>query len=192
LYNVIKVRDVVRIPPSKFGRPLEEVALEELREQYEGSVVILKNPFTGEEKKEPSIIVTILGLSIEPSGKIIPGDGATYHNVEFEALVFHPFLKEVVEGDVVTVTKNRLYVDLGVLDGFIYISQVADEKVTYDPGRGALFLEESKKYVDKGDVVRARIFNISPMPGKGLRVHMTMRQPGMGKVGQGGRVEQEG
>ncbi|MEM0378510.1 MAG: DNA-directed RNA polymerase [Thermosphaera sp.] len=182
MYNVIRVKDVVRIPPSKFGRPLEEVALEELRELYEGTVVVLKNPFTGEEKKEPSVIVTILRLNVDPSGKIIPGDGATYHNVEFEALVFHPQVKEVVEGEVVTVTKNGLYVDLGVLDGFIYINQVADEKVSYDAGRGSLLLEESKKYIEKGDVVRARIFNVSPMPGKGLRVHMTMRQPSMGKI----------
>ncbi|MEM4602135.1 MAG: S1 RNA-binding domain-containing protein, partial [Desulfurococcaceae archaeon] len=93
-----------------------------------------------------------------------------------------PFEKEVIEGEVVSVTRAGIYVNLGVIDGFIHINQVADEKVVFDAARGSLLLEESRKYVEKGDKVRARVYVTGIMPGKGIRIHMTMRQPGMGKL----------
>ncbi|MCD6196871.1 MAG: DNA-directed RNA polymerase [Staphylothermus sp.] len=171
VYRLYRVRDVVRIPPEKFSKPLEEAALEELRKTYEG--IITKNM---------GIIVTVLDAKIEPEGKIIPGDGATYHKAEFTLLAFYPFIKEVVEGEVNTVVAHGVFVDLGASDGFIFINQIADEKIDYDPTRPALILRESRKILEKGDKVRARVYNVAPLPGKGLRVQMTMRQPYLGKI----------
>jgi DNA-directed RNA polymerase subunit E' len=174
LYKLVKVKGVVRIPPEKFGRPLEEVAWEELRREYEG--VLTTNA---------GLVVAILDVKVSEYGKIIHGDGATYHDVEFTALTFDPFLKEVVEGEVLNVTESGLFMDLGPLDGFIYIGQVSEEHVEYDSSRQALILKGGKKTVERGDVVRARIYNIGLQPGKGLRIQLTMRQVGLGKVEEG-------
>jgi DNA-directed RNA polymerase subunit E' len=179
MFALVEVKDYVRIPPSKFGRPLEEVVHEELRNKYEGALIAVET-----EGKKPSlgIVLSITEANCDPLGMIIPGDGASYHKVTFNALVFMPFEKEVVEGQVVSVTRAGLYVNLGVLDGFIHINQVADERVVFDAARGSLLLEESRRYVEKGDDVRARIYVVSTLPGKGLRIHMTMRQPWLGKL----------
>ena len=38
MWRVLTIEDYVRIPPSRFGEPLEKVAYEQLREQYEGKI----------------------------------------------------------------------------------------------------------------------------------------------------------
>jgi len=171
VYRLYRVRDVVRIPPNKFNKPLEEAAWEELRRTYEG--VITRNV---------GIIVTVFDVRVNPQGRIVPGDGATYHEAEFNMLVFFPFIKEVVEGEINTIVAHGAFVDLGASDGFVYINQIADERIEYDPTRPALILRETKRMLEKGDWVRARVYNVAPLPGKGLRVQLTMRQPFLGKV----------
>jgi len=178
LFAIIRAKDSVRVPPAKFNKPFKEAVLEELKSKYEGALISVE--YDGQNLA--GIVVAVINVEADPLGVLIPGDGASYHEVLLDALVFMPFEKEVVESEVVSVTRAGLYVNLGVLDGFIYINQVADEKVTFDSARGALVLEESRRYVEKGDVIRARIYVTGIMPGKGLRIHMTMRQPGLGKL----------
>ncbi|ACL11671.1 DNA-directed RNA polymerase [Desulfurococcus amylolyticus] len=190
MYSLIRVNDVIRIPPAKFGRPVKDVALEELRSKYEGTIASIESK-GGEHKL--GIIVTIIDVKVDENGRILPGDGATYHDVEMSALVFSPFIKEVVEGEAVTVAKSGIYLNLGVLDGFIHINQVSEEKVSYDNTRSAIMLEESHRTIEKGDILRAKIYTIGILPGKGLRIHMTMKQPYLGKLEwvskQGGQGE---
>ena len=179
VYVLLRVRDSVRIPPSKFNRPLEEVALEELRKKYEGVIISVEKE---RGHVQYGIIISVVEVDVNPMGVLIPGDGAPYHKVLFTAIAFMPFIKEVVEGEVVSVTRSGLYVNLGPIDGFIHINQVADERTTFDPARGSLLLEESKRYVNREDVVRARVYALGLLPGKGIRINMTMRQPGLGKL----------
>lgn len=178
MFAVIRIKDYVRIPPVKFSKPLEEAVIEELRSKYEGAIVNIEH----DQTSIFGIVIAVLKADVDQLGVIIPGDGASYHKTVFESLVFAPFEQEVVEGEVVSVTRTGLYVNLGVIDGFIHINQVSDERTTFDIARGSLLLEESRRYVDKGDIVRARIYTTGPMPGKSLRIHMTMRQPGLGKL----------
>ncbi len=35
------------------------------------------------------------GAKVEPMGKMVPGDGGTFHRVEFNALTFYPILKQI-------------------------------------------------------------------------------------------------
>jgi len=180
MFMLVKARDVIRIPPSKFTKPLENIVLEELRAKYENILVYIED--SSRNTRHLGVVVTIIGAKADPLGVIIPGDGASYHNVEFEFIAFSPFLKEIVEGEVASVTRSGLYVNLGVIDGFIHINQVADEHISFDPATGSLLLEESRRRIERGDVVRARVYTTGILPGKGIRIHMTMRQPGLGKV----------
>jgi len=179
VFMLVKARDVIRIPPSKFMRPLESVVLEELRSKYENMLVYIEEPGGA---KHLAVIIAIVSVNVDSLGLVIPGDGASYHNVIFEFVAFSPFIKEVVEGEVVSVTRSGLYVNLGVIDGFIHINQVSDEHVTFDTASGSLLLEESRRRVERGDIVRARVYATGILPGKGIRIHMTMRQPGLGKL----------
>lgn len=168
MYYIVKLRDVVRIPPQYFGSPLEKVALEILRNKYEGFI-----------DAELGIIIALLNVDVSPVGKIIHGDGASYHDVTFHALTFYPVIQEVIEGEVVDVTDFGIFVRLGPIDGLVHVSQIMDDYIVYDKKRGALQGKESTRIVKKGDYVRARIVTASMSP-KGVKIGLTMRQPFLG------------
>jgi len=173
MYKLIKAEDVIRVPPAKFGEDLEKIAFEGLKSRYEGSII----PGVG-------LIVSILSVEVSEIGKILPRDPSIHHPVKFEALTFQPLMQEVVEGEVVVVEDIGLFIRLGPIDGFIHKSQVSDDFFSYDRKQAVMLGTKSKRLISKGDLVRARIVQVSiePSQARGLRVALTMRQPGMGKL----------
>ena len=98
-FNVVTLEDSIRIPPNKFGEPLEEVAREQLKIKYEGII-----------DEELGYVIAVTDIKVSPVGKIIPGDGATYHKATFSLLTFYPKVQEIVEGEVVetAVVRTRI------------------------------------------------------------------------------------
>jgi DNA-directed RNA polymerase subunit E' len=162
----------VRIPPSKFGDPLENVAVEILNESYVGKI-----------DKKLGLMVTVKEIEELGTGKVIMGDGAAYHDVIFTALFFKPELHEIVEGEVIEITEFGAFIRIGPMDGLVHVSQVTDDYINYDGKRGALMGKESKKTLEEGNNVRARIVALS-LKGKSskeTKIGLTMRQPGLGR-----------
>ncbi len=172
LYLVSKIEDTVRIPPSKFEDPLMDVAIEILNESYVGKI-----------DKKLGLMVTVKEIEELGIGKVIMGDGAAYHDVLFTALFFKPELHEIVEGEVIEITEFGAFIRIGPMDGLVHVSQVTDDYINYDGKRGALMGKESKKSLEEGNKVRARIVALS-LKGKSskeTKIGLTMRQPGLGR-----------
>jgi DNA-directed RNA polymerase subunit E' len=172
LYLVSKIEDTVRIPPSRFEDPLENVAVEILNESYVGKI-----------DKKLGLMVTVKEIEELGTGKVIMGDGAAYHDVIFTALFFKPELHEIVEGEVIEITEFGAFIRIGPMDGLVHVSQVTDDYINYDGKRGALIGKESKKSLEEGNKVRARIVALS-LKGKSskeTKIGLTMRQPGLGR-----------
>ncbi|MEM4602902.1 MAG: DNA-directed RNA polymerase [Candidatus Nezhaarchaeales archaeon] len=173
MYYLATITDEVRIPPSRFNEKLEDVAFDSLRSIYEGVVI-----------KGLGLIVAILGVKVSPIGKVVPGDGATYHKARFDALVYSPLEGEVVEGEVVEIVDFGAFVRIGPIDGLVHISQVIDDYVSFDKKKGELLCKQTRRKLSRGDSVRARIVTVS-MSGMRLsdiKVGLTMRQPFLGKI----------
>ena len=173
MYLVSKIEDTVRIPPSRFGDPLENVAVEILNESYVGKI-----------DKKLGLMVTVKEIEELGTGKVIMGDGAAYHDVLFTALFFKPELHEIVEGEVIEITEFGAFIRIGPMDGLVHVSQVTDDYINYDGKRGALIGKESKKSLEEGNKVRARIVALS-LKGKSskeTKIGLTMRQPGLGRL----------
>jgi DNA-directed RNA polymerase subunit E' len=172
LYLISKIEDTVRVPPTLFDEPLEEIAFELLNENYVGMI-----------DKKLGLMVTVKEIEEIGIGRVIMGDGAAYHNVTFTALFFKPDLQEIVEGEVIEITEFGAFVRMGPMDGLVHVSQVTDDYINYDSKRGALLGKESKKTLEEGDKVRARIVALS-LKGKSskeTKIGLTMRQPGLGR-----------
>ena len=172
MYLMSKIEDTVRVPPTLFDEPLEEVAFELLNENYVGKI-----------DKKMGIMVTVKEVEDIGVGRVIMGDGAAYHDVKFTALFFKPELQEIIEGEVIEITEFGAFVRMGPMDGLVHVSQVTDDYINYDSKRGALLGKESKKTLEEGDKVRARIVALS-LKGKSskeTKIGLTMRQPGLGK-----------
>lgn len=165
------MNDVVRIPPEKFGSPLEQVAAEVLRTSYEGVVM-----------REFGAVLAVLNVQVSNVGKILPGNGAIYHKTSFDLLVYTPLIQEVVEGEIVEVTDFGVFVRIGPMDGLVHVSQVINDFITYDEKRGALIGKETQRVLEKGVSVRSRIITVSLSGGasRSSKIGMTMRQPFLG------------
>ncbi|ABP96379.1 MULTISPECIES: DNA-directed RNA polymerase [Metallosphaera] len=172
MFKVVKARGVVRIPPELFGEPLNKTAIEILNNEYKERLF-----------KDLGLVLSVIRADVNEEGMIIFGDGATYHEVEFELLTFSPMIQEVIEGDITQVDNYGIYVNMGPMDGLVHVSQIGDDNYKFDSVRGILIGEKSKKTFQKGDMVRARIMTISSTASNRLpRIGLTMRQMGLGKV----------
>jgi len=172
MYKILTVEDTVRLPPNRFPEKLDDVILDILRKNYEG--------ITDKDVGTVLVITNVLDISV---GRIIMGDGASYHDVTFEALVYKPEINETVLGEIVEIVEFGGFIRLGPMDGLVHVSQVMDDFVGHDRKKGTLYGKESKRSVKEGDKVRARIVTVSLKRGsKGGKVGLTMRQPGLGKL----------
>ena len=117
-------------------------------------------------------------------GRLMPGDGATYHSVAYRVLVFKPIRGEIVEGNVVELMDFGAFIRMGPLDGLCHVSQICDDFITQDSKGNALLGKETGRTLAEGDKVRARITSISFESGnRSGKLGLTMRQPFLGKIG---------
>ena len=178
MYYKTKIRDTVRIPPYKFESPINEVAIETLNEQYSGRL-----------DKKLGLLIRVNDVLEIGEGKLIIGDGATYHNVVFEAIFFKPEQHEIFDGEVIDIVDYGAFVRIGPMDGLIHVSQVTDDYINYDPKRGALIAKESNKVLEEGDLVRARVVSVSIKDesnnnienSRNSKIPLTMRQNNLGR-----------
>jgi DNA-directed RNA polymerase subunit E' len=172
LFKLITQEDTIRIPPETFGNPLEAVGHQQVKAKYEGVV-----------SEELGYVIAVINVKVSPIGKIIPGDGATYHKVSFSLLTFFPKIQEVVEGEVVEIADFGAFVRIGPIDALLHVSQLMDDFISYDEKQGVLLGKETKRKLMSGDQVRVRITAVSlGRAGSSGKIGVTARQPFLGKL----------
>jgi DNA-directed RNA polymerase subunit E' len=133
--------------------------------------------------EELGYVVAVIDVKVSPTGKIIPGDCATYHKVNFSLLTFYPNIQEVVEGEVVEIADFGAFVRIGPVDALLHVSQLMDDFISYDEKQGVLLGKETKRRLATGDQVRVRITAVSlGRAGSQGKIGVTARQPYLGKL----------
>lgn len=166
------MEDTIRIPPETFGNPLESVGHQQVKAKYEGVV-----------DEELGYVIAVINVKVNPTGKIIPGDGATYHKVTFSLLTFFPKIQEIVEGEVIEVADFGAFVRIGPIDALLHVSQLMDDFISYDEKQGVLLGKETRRRLASGDQVRVRITAVSlGRAGSSGKIGVTARQPYLGKL----------
>lgn len=164
--------DVVRIPPSKLTNSLKFTAIGILKEKYESMV-----------SSDLGYVILIIDAETNSIGKVIAGDGATYHKVNFTALTFYPKLHEVVEGEVVEITDFGAFVRIGPTDALLHLSQITDDYLKSDVKQGIILSNQSEKTLRIGSKIRARITAISLGKSASMgKIGITCRQPFLGAL----------
>ena len=172
MFKLVDLEDTIRIPPEKFNEPIETVGYEQLRMKYEGMI-----------DEELGYVVAVTSIQVSPVGKIIPGDGATYHRAVFSLLTFRPIVQEVIEGEVVEIADFGAFVRVGPVDALLHVSQLLDDFISYDERQGVLMGKETRRKLMTRDHVRVRITAVSLGRGGGSgKVGVTARQPFLGKI----------
>jgi DNA-directed RNA polymerase subunit E' len=172
MFKLIMLEDTIRIPPDKFSKSVETVTYEQLKSKYEGMI-----------DEELGYVIAVTEIQANPVGKIIPGDGATYHRTRFSILTFFPKLQEIVEGEVVEIADFGAFVRVGPIDALLHVSQLLDDYISYDEKQGVLMGKETRRKLATGDPVRVRVTAVSLARGGGSgKVGVTARQPFLGKL----------
>ncbi|MGN6346641.1 MAG: DNA-directed RNA polymerase [Candidatus Nitrosocosmicus sp.] len=172
MFAIAHMTDVVRIPPSKLTNSLKLTAIGILKEKYESMV-----------NAELGYVILIIDAEANSTGKVIAGDGATYHKVNFTALTFYPKLHEVVEGEVVEITDFGAFVRIGPTDALLHLSQITDDYLKSDVKQGIILSNQSEKTLRIGSRIRARITAISLGKSTSMgKIGITCRQPFLGAL----------
>jgi DNA-directed RNA polymerase subunit E' len=171
MYYRMKLSDKVRVPPHRLGEALDKVILDVLQELLEGSI-----------DKEIGVFISVTKVLNIGEGELIPGDGAVYYDVDFEALVLRLSLQEVIEGLVVETTSFGAFVSLGPIDAMLHVSQISDEYISFDEKNSRLICQESKRFIGVGEPVRTRVVTLSlnEREPRDSKIGLTMRQTGLG------------
>ncbi|MEM2083570.1 MAG: DNA-directed RNA polymerase [Nitrososphaerota archaeon] len=169
MFAIVELEEFVRIPPNKFNENPNDVALEQLKEIYEGKI-----------SEELGYIILVIDAKVDPVGYLVARDGASYHKVNCRLLTFYPRLQEVVEGEVIEILEFGSFVRIGPIDGFLHISQIMDEFISYDEKHSMLLGKKTGRKLTIGDKVRAKIVAISFE--KEGKIGLTTRQPFLGKI----------
>ena len=172
MFQIEKRNDVVRVSPDKFGSKLKKVALEVLRSKYESTI-----------NSDMGYIIQVIDVDLDPVGKIIPGDGARYHKVNFSVLSFFPLLQEIVEGEIVEITDFGAFIRIGPTDALLHLSQITDDYLTSDVKQGVILASQSKRTLKVDSKVRVRITAVSLGRGASMgKIGVTCRQPYLGAL----------
>jgi len=170
LFSISSLVDVVRIPPNLFGTTMKKAALNILKEKYESMI-----------NAELGYIIMILDVKVEEMGRLIAGDGGTFHRVEFDALTFYPKLQEIVRGEIVDITDFGAFVRIGPTDALLHLSQVMDDYLKSDVKAGTIFANQSERTLKVGSTLRTRITAVSLGKAASMgKIGITCRQPFLG------------
>ena len=170
MFSLSTLEDIVRIPPDLFGTSLDKAAIDILKSKYESMV-----------KADLGYIIMILTADVEPMGKVIAGNGGTFHRVTFDALTFYPKLQEIVNGEIVDITEFGAFVRIGTTDALLHLSQVMDDYLKSDVASGMILANQSGRTLKVGSTIRTRITAVSLGKAATMgKIGITCRQPFLG------------
>jgi DNA-directed RNA polymerase subunit E' len=172
MFAIVHMSDVVRIPPNRLTNSLKDTAVGILKEKYESMI-----------SPEIGYVIMIIDASANSTGKLIAGDGATYHKVTFKALTFFPLLQEIVEGEIVEITDFGAFVRIGPTDALLHLSQITDDYLKSDVKQGVIIANQTEKSLKIGSRIRSRVTAVSLGKGAAMgKIGITCRQPFLGAL----------
>ena len=170
MFSISTLVDVVRIPPAQFGTTLRKAAIDILKEKYESMI-----------NAELGYIIMILDAKVDEMGKMVAGDGGTFHRVRFTALTFYPKMQEIVHGEIVDITDFGAFVRIGPTDALLHLSQIMDDYLKSDVKSGTIIANQSGRTLRVGSALRSRITAVSLGKAATMgKIGITCRQPFLG------------
>jgi len=172
MFAIVHMSDVVRIPPNKLTNSLKDTAIGILKEKYESMI-----------SPEIGYVIMIISAYANSTGKLIAGDGATYHKVNFRALTYFPALQEIVDGEIVEITDFGAFVRIGPTDALLHLSQITDDYLKSDVKQGVIVANQTARSLKIGSRIRSRVTAVSLGKGAAMgKIGITCRQPFLGAI----------
>lgn len=170
MFYKIKLKDYVDLSPELFEGDLKESVKEQLTRNYANKTA-----------EDIGLVVTILNVDSVGEGFKLPEDPSRHYVVEFTVLAYKPELHETILGEVTSVTNFGVFVNLGVVEGLVHLSQTMVDQVSFS-NTGVLQGAQTGQILKVGSQVRASIAAVSFKDIRNVKIGLTMRQPGLGAL----------
>jgi len=170
MFYKIKLKDYVDLSPDLFDGDLNESIKEQVIRNYKDKTT-----------DDLGLVISVVSVDNVGSGFKLPEDSARHYIVEFTLLVFKPDLHEVIEGEVSSVTNFGVFVNMGIIDGLVHLSQTMVDQVSFSK-TGMIQGSQTGQSLKAGDRVKASIVAVSFKDIRNVKVGLTMRQPGLGNI----------
>mgnify|MGYP003365507011 FL=1 len=150
MFILSKISDLIRIPPDEFKRDTLSAITHQLNKNYANKIV----PRIG-------LCITIYDILEVDEGQLKPGDGSAYINVTFRAMIFKPFVGEILTGWITKCTADGIKISmLGLFDDIFIPQKMMFEGCRYLPEDSAWVWpmdEETNLYFDVNEMIRFRV-----------------------------------
>lgn len=168
MYEVVTIRTRVRLPAKYVeSENKNKYLMDSINKEISGTII--DNRLLG---------IACIGIREVGKGEIFINNPYVYYDVVFDILAMNPQLKEVYRGQIVDLNETYATVNIGPVDGIVHISQVMDDFAEFESN--AYVGRKTKQTIKIGDTVLASITSISTKIG--MKIAMTMRSPGLGKM----------
>lgn len=168
MFYKVTLKDYVDLSPDLFDGDLNESVKEQLTRNYSDKTT-----------EDFGLVITIVDVLSVGRGFKLPEDASRHYVVEFSVITYKPDLHEVVEGEVSSVTNFGVFVNLGVIDGLVHLSQTMTDQVSFSK-TGSIQGSQTGQTLKTGDMARASVVAVSFKDIRNVKVGLTMRQPGLG------------
>jgi len=154
MFVLTVLRDVVRVAPEKFERPLLEVLAEELDKKYSNKVLV-----------DVGLCICVNDFKTVEEAIIYPSDGGAHHRVVFRVIVFRPFIGEIAVGTISGADENGIKVSLDFFEDVFIPSYLLPQPSEYDP-RAKVWVWKYEGSEEGGifhthEVIRFRVESVS-------------------------------
>lgn len=170
MYSKIKLKDYVALSPELFEGDLNDSVREQLIRNYSDKTT-----------EDFGLVISVVSVDSIGEGFKLPEDPSRYYVVEFTLLTYKPELHEIIEGEISSVTNFGVFVNIGIIDGLIHLSQTMVDHVSFSK-TGVLQGTETGQTLKAGDMVRASVVAVSFKDIRNVKIGLTMRQPGLGAL----------
>ena len=168
MFYETQLKDYVDLSPDLFDGDLQESIHEQIMRNYANKTT-----------EDLGLVITVLDVHTIGEGFKLPEDPSRHYVVEFTLLTYKPELHEVIEGKVSSVTNFGVFVNMGVLDGLLHLSQTMVDQVSFS-NTGVILGSQTGQTLKAEQTVRASVVAVSFKDIRNVKIGLTMRQPGLG------------
>lgn len=108
MFILAKFKDIIRVPASSLGEPIEKVLSDELNSRFANKVVL-----------DVGLVICLHDIVEIGESYIYCGDGAIHTRCTYRMVVFRPQVGEVIVGTLKSSSKEGLIISLGFFDSIV-------------------------------------------------------------------------
>lgn len=121
MFILSKFKDIIRVPASQLGQPIEEVLSDELNRRFANKVVL-----------NVGLVICLHDIVEVGESYIYCGDGAIHTRCTYRLIVFRPKIGELLCGTLKSSSKEGLSISLGFFDSIIIPPHQLNEPSHFD------------------------------------------------------------